>query len=821
MIYNKIFSYLVCLSFVLLIVPTADSSETPVCISGTYPHLAMFNVDGECGVGCVVPWASRLWVVTYAPHFPHGSSDMLYEITPELKQIIRDESVGGTHANRMIHRETEQLVIGPYVIDKNRNVRVISPRVMPGRLTATTRHLTDPENKVYFSTMEEGLYEVDLKTLGIKSLIRDSNRIKPGYTDETNLTTFKSQLPGYHGKGTYTGQGRLVYSNNGDDDHKVRRSTNLPSGALAEWSGEGDWKMVRRAQFTEVTGPGDLYGNSNPETDPVWSVGWDHRSVILMVLYEGKWNGYRLPKASHTYDGGHGWHTEWPRIRDIGEKDFLMTMHGTLWRFPATMTPKNSAGIVPRSSFLRIIGDFCRWNDRIVFGCDDASTMEAGHKRTLKGALAGPGCSQSNLWFVEPERLDRFGPILGRGALWLDDEVGENEYSEPYLFAGYRYRELFLTHQSGKEVSVTLETDEKGDGDWKILEVVSVPAAPNGLFKKFPAETAGTWIRLKPDKTVSGLTAMFHYRGDDLRSTVPSKQFDGVAKHDELHAGGGLLLAGGLDDKTLHFLAGDGDNDSRLYKMDKKLTLKKEDSPDRIDWMKEHVSIPEHVFEIDDASVIVVENESRWRFPKSPYNDRKEKGTFGPERLCREICTERDLVQLDGTFYELPRDNSGGFPVIRPIATHPYRITDYAPYRGLLVISGISADAPDSNPHIIKSEDGRCALWCGVFDDLWQLGKPRGVGGPWKDSKVEPGIPSDPYLMTGYDKKKAEFSHDAMEKVAFRVELDVCGNGEWAHWKTIDVEPGQTLKSDVDVDAYWIRLVSDKAVTATAVFFYE
>ncbi len=26
-------------------------------LSGIYPHLAMFNVDGECGTGAVVPWA--------------------------------------------------------------------------------------------------------------------------------------------------------------------------------------------------------------------------------------------------------------------------------------------------------------------------------------------------------------------------------------------------------------------------------------------------------------------------------------------------------------------------------------------------------------------------------------------------------------------------------------------------------------------------------------------------------------------------------------------------------------------------------------------
>ena len=58
-----------------------SNSSAPIQISGIYPHLAYYNQEGECGTGAVVPWADRLWVITYAPHFPQGSSDKLYEIT--------------------------------------------------------------------------------------------------------------------------------------------------------------------------------------------------------------------------------------------------------------------------------------------------------------------------------------------------------------------------------------------------------------------------------------------------------------------------------------------------------------------------------------------------------------------------------------------------------------------------------------------------------------------------------------------------------------------------------------------------------------------
>ena len=54
----------------------------------------MYNSQDECGTGAAVQWANRLWVITYSPHYPHGSDDKLYEITPTLEQVVRDESLG-------------------------------------------------------------------------------------------------------------------------------------------------------------------------------------------------------------------------------------------------------------------------------------------------------------------------------------------------------------------------------------------------------------------------------------------------------------------------------------------------------------------------------------------------------------------------------------------------------------------------------------------------------------------------------------------------------------------------------------------------------
>ena len=87
-------------------------------ISGTYPHLTVFSGSGECGIGAVAAWAGKLWFMTYPPHQPEGSDDKLYSVDADLKLSVHPASVGGTHAGRMVHRESDQLILGPYFIDR-------------------------------------------------------------------------------------------------------------------------------------------------------------------------------------------------------------------------------------------------------------------------------------------------------------------------------------------------------------------------------------------------------------------------------------------------------------------------------------------------------------------------------------------------------------------------------------------------------------------------------------------------------------------------------------------------------------------------------
>lgn len=795
------------------------SAELPKQISGIYPSLAMFNNEGECGTGAVVPWADRLWVITYGPHLPFGSSDKLYEITPDLQQIIRPESLGGTPANRMIHTETQQLLIGPYVIDAERQVRVIPPAKMPGRLTGNARHLVDPAAKAYYATMEEGLYEVDLKTLEVTGLIQDGNTSKPGFSEQKHPATFKSELPGYHGKGLFSGQGRLVYANNGDRDKRVIFDPATPSGALGEWRVAGeDWRLVRRNQFTEVSGPGGIRGNANPDTDPIWSVGWDHRSLILMCLHEGKWHAYRLPKSSHSYDGAHGWNTEWPRIRDIGENDLLMTMHGAFWRFPRGFTPANSRGIAPRSNYLKVIGDFALWQDRIVFGCDDSANKEFLNVRKAKGELAGPGQSQSNLWFVAPDQVDRFGPVIGRGAVWLEDAVKAGETSEPFLFEGYKHRALHLSWGDQAKCEIEVEVDREGNGKWERLRVLTPEPNQEHHMVVFEPGEVGVWLRLKCAHDCPKITAMFHYRNDDTRKNEAAALFDGLAGVEDTDVTGGLLLARGGGLKTLRFISILPGNRKAVYDMGASFDLEPVDDPQGLEWTSKKAAIPEGVLTYDEASIVYADDKGRWRLPRG---DRglDSQGPLGAERVCREVCTERDLFNAGGTFFELPAENAGGFAKTRPIATHNRRIKDYASYRGMMVLSGLRNDA--AGEHIVRSSDGKTALWVGAVDDLWKFGKARGKGGPWLTTSTKAGVPSDPYLCAGYDRKHLTLTADKAMKVT--VEMDISGTGLWVPYEVFELgadRPAEHAFPDA-FSPYWLRFVGSQDAVVTAQLVYE
>lgn len=802
---------------------------SPESISGIYPRLAFYNDEGECGTGAVVPWNGDLWAITYGPHKPFGSSDKLYQITPDKRQIVRQESIGGTPANRMIHKESNQLNIGPYFIDSASNVKMIPWQEAPGRYTGSARHLTDPGNKLYIGTMEEGFYEVDVHTLKTKELYKDGNEAKRLYKeDPKNNSPYKDLLPGAHGKGLYSGQGVLVYSDNGENTPEAMKFFDAQSGSLSEWNGK-DWKVIRRNQFVEVTGPGGIYGNEYPETDPIWVTGWDHKSVLLGVRDPQKgWNFYRLPKASHSYDGAHGWNTEWPRIRNVGtetEPDYLMTMHGLFWRFPKTFTATTSAGIRPRTAYLKVIGDFTRWNDELVFGCDDSAQKEFLNKRKAKGGIEGPGQSNSNLWFTSLTKPDELGPATVDGAVWAKEMVKANEISDPFLFAGWNKRMGWLKNHGKQPVTFIYEVDEKGNNKWKELMSIGVESGKT-VCVIFPMQDKGEWIRVRVDKNTT-VTVSFTYTSSDTRSLQSAGMYAGLVPVTENNLTGGLLYGLGDNRRALGVLACrvvDGKPEEiGYYEMGDKLELVRKEDAAMVDTIRSKFAIPHQVVTVDRGSVLIVDDaKRRWRLPlgDETYTPLIEQAQL---RICREVATERDLFSCMGTFYELPAENADGYAKIRPISSHGYRIHDYASYRGMLVLTGVNPEEGKHNEHVVVSADGKAAVWVGAIDDLWQLGKPVGKGGPWKDTQVKAGVQSDPYLIGFYDKKTLVLSHNSSQDVIFTIEADPTGNGDWMEYRVQKVKAREKWKYEFPegFQARWIRFFTDVDTQATAWLTYE
>jgi len=264
------------------------------------------------------------------------------------------------------------------------------------------------------------------------------------------------------------------------------------------------------------------------------------------------------------------------------------------------------------------------------------------------------------------------------------------------------------------------------------------------------------------------------------------------------------------------------ESESGYYELDEELNLVAKDDRETQSFIKEKFAIPDNVVEIQESSVLVIDDKNRrWRLPlgNNAYKMLTDKAQL---RICREVATERDLFSCSGTFYELPAENADGFAKIRPVASHDFRIHDYASYRGLLVMTGLNPDVK-AGDHIVVSDDKKAALWVGAIDDLWKMGKPTGHGGPWKNSAVKAGVASDPYLISHYDKRTLEISHESDSEVTFKVEVEPIGHGPWMMYKEVKVQPGETFHYEFPegFQARWIRFATDKDCIATAWLEYK
>jgi hypothetical protein len=765
----------------------------------------------ENGVGAVVPWAGRLYFITYLAGMNVDGAQRLFELDDQLElKPLGEPFYGGSNACRMIHEPTGQLILGPYLLDRERRLRqILVSKVMPMHLSAVARHTSDPQ-KVYFFGLAQERSVVDV---GGKEAFVPAEAI----TMLPRLSEIQKEKFGFvahHGKGLYTGQGRIIHASNGRPDAR----TPLPSGSLMEWDEKDGWQLIRRAQMDEVTGPGGIRGAEKAE-DPIWSIGWDQRSALLMVREAATgWHTYRLPKGGYTHDAPSGWYAEWPRIRDVGLEGgrLLMNQNGILYGFPRGFASGASGGLRPLATFHKMMVDYAGWNGRIVVGCNDASHFD--------NALAGR--VHSNLMFLEKGELERYGGRpAGAGGVWVREPIQAGVPSDPYLAAGFDHRVLHLAHGEEQAVAFSVQVEASGRNEWREWRTVSVPAR-SYTHLVLPQNLQCEWLRLESNRNAGAATAYLSYSARPR--PVSRELISGLASADGKQAlSQGILRVTRSEEYPLEFAAdfldetgtrrGGAFYRARVGKDRLPVLERVEDRA--ADSELRSCCAPRQEFGVDAASAWVDWRGVRYRLPKG-LSEYEKATASGWRRGIREVVTERSLLNVCGTLYELPRDDAGGMPRIRPITTHQLQMFDFASWRGMLVLSGVADQAP-AGGHIVRSSDGKAALWMGNVDDLFHFGHPRGTGGPWHNTAVRGGEPSDAYLMCGYDRKTLRVTAD--KAVTVSVEVDVDASGHWHRFARFALQPGKTLRYEFPAgySAHWLRVVTDGDTVASALLVYE
>lgn len=421
----------------------------------------------ECGTGALMPWADALWVVTYNSHMKGTGYGLgLFRVDEKLNSE-RVHVHDGTHANRLIHQESNQCFIGPYVIDAAGNWKHI-PELDNHRLTSTFRHLSDPANRVYHMTMEGLLLEMDVKDL------------KPRVLFDLVKDMKIAKRP--HFKGGYTAQGRIAVANNGF------YAFGEDSAGLFEYDGK-TWNRLSGKPHMDVMARQDL-------GQVMFATGWDEASVLFWALVDGKWQRYRLPKASHAMS--QAWQTEWMRIREVETEHFLVDIQGMFYELQPLPFEGRIWGVKPICQHLRIIPDYCAYRGLFTVGGNQTTPNRDNN--------AVVGQPQAGVWFGKTDDLWSWGKPAGWGGPWWKTAVRKGEASDPFLLTGFERKMLHIS--TDKAAVFDLEIDFMGNGTWHKYEQVKVPV--EGYAKHiFPDAFSAHWVRLTPQADCTATAAFF------------------------------------------------------------------------------------------------------------------------------------------------------------------------------------------------------------------------------------------------------------------------------------------------------------------------
>jgi hypothetical protein len=185
----------------------------------------------------------------------------------------------------------------------------------------------------------------------------------------------------------------------------------------------------------------------------------------------------------------------------------------------------------------------------------------------------------------------------------------------------------------------------------------------------------------------------------------------------------------------------------------------------------------------------------------------------------REVETEHFMVDIQGMFYELqPIAFEHRIWALKPVCQHLRTIPDYCSFRGLLALGG-NETTPNGDDNAVVGQP-QSGVWFGITDDLWKWGQPQGWGGPWRKSEVEAGVPSDPFLFTGFRNKMLHLI--AAKSTSVEIQIDFLGDGMWVKYDTVKLAAGEYRPTifPAGFSAHWARLVSSSSCRATAEFMF-
>jgi hypothetical protein len=458
----------------------------------------------EVGIGAMMPWANRLYFTTYLADTVVGDGGVLAYIDQSGAEVVVDTH-NSCHTGRMVHSETNQLLIGEYVIGLDGTVHKVA-LLAAQRISSWARHMSSPTTKAYACSMGSStnpalLWEVDLTTWVATQVANISTGL--GLTTAHVKAMWTAYSSGSLTGSQYANTRLLIASN---VQYKPGDAAN--SGVLATWDGT---TFVSRGTESHI----EIGGNYEPGSGMVCAaVGMDHKSPFLVYPSQslgGSYFRYRFPAGTHTQD--YYITQEWMRIRPVQTERLMLNAYGTWFQLSPWFRHANSAGVQnygtigidypllePIGRYVDTVTDYCVWNGRLVIGTNNQSEQ--------RGYWPHAGQSQSCLKFGDIESLQRFKPV-GTGYLFYKQATTVAGVSDPMLMRGYGRKTLYLKNDGAVAVNVTIKLIDYSDSH---TYGTATGVAAGALVVVDLTGVDADWFTLTTDAVTASFSAWVSYR---------------------------------------------------------------------------------------------------------------------------------------------------------------------------------------------------------------------------------------------------------------------------------------------------------------------